>query len=223
MSDLPSREPQPVEVPIDGVLTGLLLLPQRAAGLVLFVHGGGGNKYSRRNRAVASVLNRGRIATLLFDLLTLEEQEIDGQTQEIRFDIPLLAGRVVRVVDWMAADERTAGLPIGLFGAGSGAGAALAAAAERSREVRAVVCRGGRPDLAGAALASVVTPTLLLVGGLDPEVLRLNREAVPRMPAEPRLEVIPGATHLFEEAGKLDEVALQARDWFLAHFEQRES
>lgn len=222
MTDIPSREPQPVEVPIDGVMTGLLLLPQGAAGLVLFVHGGGGSKYSRRNRTVAGVLNRGRIATLLVDLLTPEEQEIDGQTQEIRFDIPLLTERVVHAVDWMVEDARTAGLPIGLFGSNTGAAAALGAAAERPRLVRAVVCRGGRPDLAGAALSSVTVPTLLLVGGLDPEVLRLNREAVQQMPAEPRLEVIPGATHLFEEAGKLDEVALQARDWFLQHFEQLE-
>lgn len=218
MTDIPSREPQPIEVPIDGALTGFLLLPQGAEGLVLFAHGGGSSKFSRRNRAVSEILHRGRIATLLFDLLTPEEQGHDEQTRELRFDIALLTGRVIRAVDWACTDERTRELPLGLFGSSTGAAAALAAAAERRREVRAVVCRGGRPDLAAGALPQVAAPTLLIVGGLDQEVLKLNRDAALKMPGEPRLEVIPGATHLFQEAGKLDEVALLARDWFLEHF-----
>jgi putative phosphoribosyl transferase len=218
MYDIPSREPTPVEVPIDGTSSGFLLRPQGAAGLVLFAHGSGGSKYSRRNRAVADILHRGRIATLLFDLLTPEEQETDAQTQELRFDIALLTGRMIRAVDWASADSRTADLPLGLFGASTGAAAALCAAAERHREVRAIVCRGGRPDLATGALSQVLAPTLLIVGSLDRGVLQLNRNATDQLPSNSRLDVISGATHLFEEAGKLDEAARRARDWFLEHF-----
>jgi len=202
----------------DGDLAGFLLRPQGASGLVLFAHDTGSSKYSRRNRAVADILNLGRIATLLFDLLTPQEQKIDEQTRELRFDIPLLTGRVIRAIDWASADQRTADLPLGLFGASTGAAAALGAAAERHRDVRAVVCRGGRPDLAAGALSQVFAPTLLIVGSLDRDVLQLNRDAARQMPSQPRLEVIARATHLFEEAGKLDEVARRARDWFLQHF-----
>jgi dienelactone hydrolase len=183
-----------------------------------FAHGNGSSRYSRRNRAIADILNRGLIATLLFDLLTPQEQVLDEQRRELRCDIPLLTGRVIRAVDWASTDQRTSDLPLGLFGASNGAAAALCAAAERHREVRAVVCRGGRPDLAAGALTQVFAPTLLIVGGLDQEVMRLNRDAADHMPSKPRLDVIPGATHLFEEAGKLYEVALRGRDWFLRHF-----
>jgi putative phosphoribosyl transferase len=218
--EIPSREPQAIEVPIDGVVTGFLLRPQGAKGLVLFAHGGGSSKYSHRSRAIADTLNRARIATLLFDLLTPDEQEIDEQTRELRFNIPLLTGRVIRAVDWASTDQRTADLPLGIFGASTGAAGALCAAAERPREVLAVVCRGGRLDLAGGALSHVVAPTLLIVGSLDREVLRLNRVAADQMPAEHRLDVIAGATHLFAEAGKLDEVGRRGRDWFLQHFRE---
>jgi pimeloyl-ACP methyl ester carboxylesterase len=218
MTDIPSREPRPVEVPIDGILCGFLLQPQSARGLVLFAHGGGSNRFSRRNRAIAEILHRARIATLLVDLLTDREQEIDAQSRVLRFNIPLLTGRLIRAVDWIGTDERVGGLALGLFGSGTGAAAAIGAAAERQREVRAVVCRGGRLDLAAGALSQVFAPTLLIVGGLDPVVLKLNRDAAREMPARPRLEIIPRATHLFEEAGKLDEVGFLSRDWFLQHF-----
>jgi putative phosphoribosyl transferase len=218
--EIPSREPQPIEVAIDGVVTGFLLRPQGAKGLVLFAHGGGSNKYSRRNRVIADILNRALIATLLFDLLTPEEQAIDEETRKLRLDIALLSGRVICAVDWARADPRTADLPLGLFGASTGAAAALCAAAERRREVRAVVCRGARPDLAAGALPQVIAPTLLMVGSMDREVLRLNRAAADQMPAKPRLDVISGATHLFAEAGKLDDVGQRGRDWFLQHFRE---
>jgi dienelactone hydrolase len=218
MTDIPFREPRPVEVPVDGVLSGFLLQPQSARGLVLFAHSGGSNKFSRRNRAVAEILHRARIATLLFDLLTPREQEVEAQRRGHGFDIPLVTGRVIRAVDWAIEDERTARLALGLFGSGTGAAAVLGAAAERQREVRAVVCRGGRLDLAAGALSQVFTPTLLIVGGLDREVLKLNRDAANEMPARPRLEIVPRATHLFEEAGKLDAVGYLSRDWFLQHF-----
>lgn len=217
MIDIPSREPRPIEVPVDGTLSGFLLKPQGATGLVIFAHGSGGSRFSRRNRVVAGVLNRGRLATLLIDLLTPEEQELDEPTRELRLGVPLLAARLIRAVDWAGEDPLTADLPLGLFGANTGAAAALCAAAERPRRVRALVCRGGHLEQAAGALSQVLAPTLLLVGELDREVLRVNLAAARQMPVAPHLEVVPGATHKFEEAGKLDTVAREGRDWFLKH------
>lgn len=213
------RETIEVGVPIEGgELPGFLDLPQQPSGLVLFAHGSGSSRFSRRNQAVADLLYRGGIATLLFDLLTPEEHEIDQFTAELRFDIPLLVERLVRAVDWAAVDQRTSQLPIGLFGASTGAAAALGAAAQRPQAVRAVVSRGGRPDLGGEALPEVEQPTLLIVGSLDQQVLEMNRSAARKMRVEPKLEIVPGASHLFEEAGKLEVAAMLARDWFLEHF-----
>lgn len=190
---------------------GTLTLPDGARGLVVFAHGSGSSRFSPRNRQVAEELNEQALGTLLIDLLTAEEEQVDLRTAELRFDISLLAERVVGAVDW--AEER--GLPIGAFGASTGAAAALVAAAERPQLVRAVVSRGGRPDLAGDALPRVEAPTLLIVGGNDQAVLDLNRQAMERMRAETRLEIVPGASHLFEEPGALDDVVRLARDWFL--------
>jgi dienelactone hydrolase len=190
---------------------GTLTEPEEARGLVVFAHGSGSSRFSPRNRQVADVLHGTGLATLLVDLLTEEEEQVDLRTRELRFDIGLLGERVTAAVDW--ATER--GLPIGAFGASTGAAAALVAAAERPVAVRAVVSRGGRPDLAGEALRRVGAPTLLIVGGADPVVLDLNREAMEQMTAETSLEVVPGATHLFEEPGALDRVAELARDWFV--------
>jgi pimeloyl-ACP methyl ester carboxylesterase len=202
-------------VPIEaGGLPGFLELPQPSLGLVLFAHGSGSSRFSRRNRAVADALNRGGIATLLFDLLMPPEHDIDQRTAEYRFDIPLLTRRLIDAVDWASADPRTARLGIGLFGASTGAAAALGAAAARPRQVRAVVSRGGRPDLAADALGNVHQPTLFIVGGLDQAVLALNRQAAARMPDQPELQIITGASHLFEEPGKLELVSALARDWF---------
>ncbi|MBK1707327.1 dienelactone hydrolase family protein [Halochromatium glycolicum] len=213
------RETIEVGVPIEGgELPGFLDLPQQASGLVLFAHGSGSSRFSRRNQAVADVLYRGGIATLLFDLLTPNEHEVDQHTAELRFNISLLVERLVRGVDWATADPRTSALPLGLFGASTGAAAALGAAAQRPQPVRALVSRGGRPDLAGEALAEVEQPTLLIVGSLDQQVLEMNRSAARKMHIEPKIEIVPGASHLFEEAGKLDTVAFLARDWFLEHF-----
>lgn len=189
---------------------GTLTLPEPAFGLVVFAHGSGSSRFSPRNRRVAEALDRAGLGTLLIDLLTEGEEEIDLRTAELRFDIPLLAARVTGAVDWAATNE----LPIGLFGASTGAAAALVAAAERPELVEAVVSRGGRPDLAGAALLRVEAPTLFLVGERDPVVLELNRRAMGRMSAETRLEVIPGASHLFEEPGALEAVCRLAREWF---------
>jgi pimeloyl-ACP methyl ester carboxylesterase len=193
-----------------------LTVPEEARGVVLFAHGSGSSRHSPRNRRVAEVLHDARLATLLLDLLTADEEEIDLVTREHRFDISLLARRLVGAVDWLAARKETAELPLGCFGASTGAAAALVAAAEREARVGAVVSRGGRPDLAGDALERVRAPTLLIVGERDPLVLDLNREASARIPGETRLEIVPGATHLFEEPGALEQVSRLARDWFLA-------
>jgi putative phosphoribosyl transferase len=197
-------------------LGGNLTVPDGARGVVLFAHGSGSSRHSPRNRRVADVLHDARLATLLIDLLTAEEEQVDLATREHRFDIELLAGRLVGAADRLADDPRTSGLPLGYFGASTGAAAALVAAVERPA-ARAVVSRGGRPDLAGDALDRVEAPALLIVGGRDSVVLDLNRQAMERMHAETRLEIVPGATHLFEEAGALDEVARLARDWFVAN------
>jgi dienelactone hydrolase len=185
--------------------------------VVLFAHGSGSSRHSPRNRHVAQVLHDGGFATLLLDLLTPREESIDSRTGELRFDIPLLARRLVGALDWLARDGSLGALPVGLFGASTGGGAALVAAAERPARVRAVVSRGGRPDLADAALPRVQAPTLLIVGGRDEEVLALNRAAERRMHGTVHLAVVPGATHLFEEPGALDEVARLATEWFARH------
>ena len=201
-----------VRLDVAGVsLGGTLTLPDGARGLVVFAHGSGSSRFSPRNREVADVLHAAGTGTLLMDLLTAEEEQVDLRTRELRFDIRLLGERVVGALDWAAAEHA---VPLGAFGASTGAAAALVGAAERPALVRAVVSRGGRPDLAGDALPRVHAPTLLIVGGDDPVVLDLNRRAMERLEAETRLEVVSGASHLFEEPGTLDRVAELARDWF---------
>ncbi|MDP1537006.1 MAG: dienelactone hydrolase family protein [Burkholderiales bacterium] len=194
----------------------MLSIPERASGVVMFVHGSGSSRFSPRNRRVAGVLDAGGLGTLLFDLLTAQEQEIDERTAALRFDIGLLTRRLIDAVDWLVERPDTRGLRIGLFGASTGA-AALAAAAERPERIAAVVSRGGRPDLALPVLPRVRAPTLLIVGGLDQPVISMNRRAATALGCEHRLEIIPGATHLFEEPGTLDQVACLARDWFMEH------
>lgn len=199
----------------DAELVGDLQLPVDSRGLVLFAHGSGSSRLSPRNRYVAEELNRVGLATLLFDLLTPEEHQIDQVTAELRFDIALLTRRLGDAVDWAISQPQIGSLRIGLFGASTGAAAALNVAADKPGDIAAVVSRGGRPDLADQALPRVAAPTLLIVGGFDEQVLQLNRHAAERMSAETRLEVVPGATHLFEEVGKLEEVARLASSWFL--------
>ena len=201
------------EVRLDGTLT----IPDKAQGIVVFAHGSGSSRFSSRNRYVAGVLNDGGLATLLFDLLTAEEHEIDVYTRELRFDIDMLSARMVATLDWLGGEGTVSKLPIGLFGASTGAAAALNAAAARPDRVAAVVSRGGRPDLAMAALPKVVAPTLLIVGGLDFQVIEMNRAAQAALQAPCQLDIVEGATHLFEEPGTLEQVALLARDWFLKH------
>ncbi len=195
-------------------LEGALHLPLARQGLVLFAHGSGSSRHSPRNRAVAGVLQAAGLGSLLMDLLTADEEREDARTGHLRFDIPRLASRLLSAAEWLEAQPDTAGTPLGIFGASTGAGAALVTAAERPAAIQAVVSRGGRPDLAGDALARVRAPTLFIVGGDDVEVLALNRAALERLPGEKRLEIIPGATHLFEEPGALEEVARLATDWF---------
>jgi len=210
-----------IRVPIDHHwLHGDLAVPLNPKGLVVFAHGSGSSRHSPRNRSVAQVLQQHGLATLLIDLLTEQEEAVDERTAHLRFDINLLAVRLVAIIDWLKRQSDTASLPIGLFGASTGGGAALVAAAAQPQDIAAVVSRGGRPDLAGAALAGVTTPTLLIVGGRDTPVIEMNREAMARTHCEVVLEIVPGATHLFEESGALDHVAALAADWFercLAH------
>lgn len=194
-----------------------LALPAAARGIVLFAHGSGSSRFSPRNREMAQQLNEARLATLLVDLLTADEDAVDERTRQLRFDIGLLADRLVDLTDWLGADERTARLNIGYFGASTGAAAALAAAAQRPDTVHAVVSRGGRPDLAKQALARVRAPTLLIVGGNDGAVIDLNRQALELLRSQKRLTIVPGATHLFEESDALGTVSSLARDWFLRH------
>ncbi len=202
-------------IPVGDVeLEGNLNLPPDAIGIVLFAHGSGSSRFSPRNQYVAKQFNAQKIGTLLFDLLTVEEEEIDMVTAEYRFNINLLAERLIGATQWLKNDPQTQNQNLGYFGASTGAAAALIAAAKLPNDVSAVVSRGGRPDLAGEYLAGVVAPTLLLVGGLDVEVIELNRQAMAQMPAEKKLVIIPGATHLFEEPGKLEEVANFSIDWF---------
>ena len=197
-------------------LAGDLTVPAGANGVVLFAHGSGSSRASPRNVWVAARLARPGLATLLFDLLTPEEEQRDVHTREHRFDIPLLSQRLVLATDWVDAQPELRALPIGYFGASTGAGAALVAAAERRERIGAVVARGGRPDLAGIdALAQVTAPTLLVVGGNDDVVIDLNRRALAAMRCEKRLEIVPGATHLFEEPGALEQVAATASQWLV--------
>jgi putative phosphoribosyl transferase len=198
-------------------LDGDLSVPRAARGVVAFAHGSGSSRHSSRNRYVARELRRAGLGTLLMDLLTPEEEEADARTGHLRFDIDLLARRLMAATEWLRAEAETGRLPIGYFGASTGGGAALAAAAERPEDVGAVVSRGGRPDLAGPALPRVQAPTLLIVGGRDEPVIAMNEEALARLRCEKRLEIVPGATHLFEEPGALEEVARLARDWFDRH------
>jgi dienelactone hydrolase len=188
-------------------------LPDGARGLVLFAHGSGSSRHSPRNVQVAARLRAAGFGTLLLDLLTADEERVDARTRRHRFDIPLLASRLTAAADWLAAAETTARLPLATFGASTGAAAALITAAERPDRVAAVVSRGGRPDLAGDALALVRAPTLLIVGGADPQVLALNRAAAAQLTAEHEVSVVPGATHLFEEPGALDEVVARTVAW----------
>lgn len=206
-----------IQVPVGAVtLAGHLVVPERPTGIVVFAHGSGSSRHSPRNRAVADVLNRAGLATLLFDLLTPQEEQLRANV----FDISLLAGRLVEVSKWLAAKSQTAALPLGYFGASTGAGAALAAAADRRVKVAAVVSRGGRPDLAGWALKNVSAPTLLIVGSHDEAVLELNRQAKAMMSGTCELAIVTGATHVFEEAGAIEKVARLARDWFLEYFDR---
>jgi putative phosphoribosyl transferase len=205
------------------LLEGNLSLPKGARGIVLFAHGSGSSRFSPRNRYVARLLNQGKLATLLVDLLSPEEEAVDQRTAQLRFNIGLLAERLVAVTDWFVEQPNTRPLPIGYFGASTGAAAALVAAAERPKIVRAVVSRGGRPDLAGPALAHVEAPTLLIIGGSDPLVIELNRAALAQLRCEKRLVIVPGATHLFEEPGTLDEVARLARQWFERYLMREET
>jgi pimeloyl-ACP methyl ester carboxylesterase len=198
------------EVELKGFLEGR----EAATGLIVFVHGSGSSRFSVRNNQVAQFLREQGFATLLMDLLTVSEDQVDAITRELRFNIPLLAQRVSETLGWLARHDEVGRLPVGLFGASTGAAAALIAAASQPTRVSAVVSRGGRPDLAADALEAVQTPTLLIVGSADAEVLRLNRIAMSRIPAETQLVTIEGATHLFEEPGTLDQVAQHAADWF---------
>ena len=198
-------------------LEGDLNLPDAATGLVIFAHGSGSSRLSSRNRYVADVLNQAGLATLLFDLLTAAEQQVDDYTRHLRFDIGLLTRRLTAAVDWAKGGGATAALPIGLFGASTGAAAALSTAAHRPQSVGAVVSRGGRPDLAGEDLPAVKAPTLLVVGGRDDVVIKLNQQAARMLGCEHKLEIVPGATHLFEEPGTLTKAAELARDWFVKH------
>jgi len=202
-------------------LEGNLSVPEHAAGIVLFAHGSGSSRHSPRNRYVAHELRERRFATLLIDLLTADEDAVDLETAQYRFDIRLLADRLVGVTDWLADYTDTQTLSVGYFGASTGAGAALVAAAERPNVVCAVVSRGVRPDLAGSALRRVKAPTLLIVGGNDLPVIQMNREAMVEIPSERKLEIVPGATHLFEEPGALEKVASLAGEWFETYLERR--
>jgi putative phosphoribosyl transferase len=199
------------------MLEGNLSLPDDARAIVLFAHGSGSSRHSPRNRRVAALLNEAKLATLLVDLLTPAEEAIDLRTAQLRIDIGMLAERLVGATDWLTQSRRTRDLRIGYFGASTRASAALAAATERPGAVSAIVSRGGRPDLAGPALPRVPAPTLLIVGGNDTIVIELNRAALAQLRGEKQIAIVPGATHLFEEPGALDEVARLARDWFGRH------
>lgn len=218
MSTSGSVECREVEVKAGRLsLPGTLCLPSDTTGIVVFAHGSGSSRFSSRNRFVADYFNHAGLGTLLFDLLTAEEHAVDELTREHRFDIPMLGERLTRTVDWLRVEPATSRLRIGLFGASTGAAAALIAAAQRPEDVAAVVSRGGRPDLAENHLPQVRSPVLLIVGGLDGPVIGMNRSAADALRCEHQVEIVPGATHLFEEPGKLEEVARLARDWLLRY------
>lgn len=210
-----------VLVPISPGITlpGILNIPQNATGIVLFAHGSGSSRYSPRNQFVASHLNEGNLATLLIDLLTPDEEAIDMRTRHLRFDINLLSERLSATTDWLLENEETKALRIGYFGSSTGAAAALIAAADKGSKIGAVVSRGGRPDLAASALARVKSPTLLIVGGNDDVVIELNQQAFNLLKTEKKMEIVPHATHLFEEPGTLEEVARLASLWFIKHLQ----
>jgi putative phosphoribosyl transferase len=211
----PFATERPVRLDLaDVVLNGDLALPPDPRGLVVFAHGSGSSRHSSRNRAVAEILHQGHFGTLLLDLLTDDEERTDVVTAEFRFDIVMLGDRVVGAIDWAGIHQATQSLPLGLFGASTGAAAALIAAARRPKAVRAVVSRGGRPDLAGDALRGVTAPTLLIVGGRDEVVIDLNRQALAQLNAPKDLQIVPDASHLFEEPGTLARAAQLASDWF---------
>ncbi|ADE36601.1 dienelactone hydrolase family protein [Methanohalophilus mahii] len=199
------------------ILEGDLEIPEGAEGIVIFAHGSGSSRHSIRNKTVAKMLRQNKMATLLFDLLTPEEEEIDNVTAHLRFDIDLLSERLIGTTDWVLQNPATKNLNIGYFGASTGAAAALSAASKRSDKIGAVVSRGGRPDLAEKALPDVETPTLLIVGGKDYQVIDMNREALKMLNCKKELQIIPGATHLFEEQGALEEVAKVAGNWFMEY------
>lgn len=205
-----------VKIPINNIhLNGILQIPNDAKNIVLFAHGSGSGRLSIRNQHVANILNKANMATLLFDLLTQIEEQVDEITREHRFNIPLLASRLMTVTDWLSEQPKTQGLIVGYFGASTGGGAALQAAAKKQGVVKAVVSRGARPDLAATALAHVKAPTLLIVGELDEAVIEINKNAIKEMHCITKLEIISGATHLFEEPGTLDEAARLAKEWFI--------
>jgi putative phosphoribosyl transferase len=212
---------EPVRIDLGPVaVDGDLHVPERATGLVIFAHGSGSSRFSRRNRAVAKVLEHAGFATLLLDLLTRDEEAEDERTAKYRFNIALLGERVVGAVDWAQARSDVRQLPIAFFGASTGAAAALMAAAARPTVTRAIISRGGRPDLAEDALEQVQVPTLLIVGGDDTPVIEMNRDAMRRMRAPVTLEIVPGATHLFEEPGALEQVARLATVWCRRHLNE---
>jgi putative phosphoribosyl transferase len=210
-----------IEIPINSIsLSGILQIPEKANSIVLFAHGSGSSRFSVRNQQVAAVLNEVNIATLLFDLLIPLEEKVDDLTREHRFNIELLASRLVAATDWVLQQPKMNHFSIGYFGASTGGGAALQAAAQRQSVVKAVVSRGGRPDLAGAALSQVNAPTLLIVGGLDEAVIEMNQNAMDEMRCVTKLEIVPGATHLFEEPGTLNKVAELAKNWFISYMDK---
>lgn len=209
-----------IQIPLSPVtLDGNLIVPTEATGIVLFAHGSGSSRHSPRNKFVAETIRKAGLGTLLFDLLTPDEEAIDIQTRHLRFDIGMLAERLVKTAKWVLAQKNTSDLRIGFFGASTGGGAALVAAAKLGIEAGAVVSRGGRPDLAGDALSRVTAPTLLIVGEYDDVVIQLNREAFDQLKCEKRLDIVPKATHLFEEPGALEEAARLATDWFVEHLQ----
>jgi len=209
------RIDQEIMIPIgENQLAGFLSIPENAKGLVLFAHGSGSSRHSKRNQFVAKYMQEEGLGTLLFDLLSEEEEKIDEMNRELRFNIPLLSERLIKTTEWVLSYEPTHGLGIGLFGASTGAAAALIAAAELSKDVKAVVSRGGRPDLAGSKLMHVKAPTLLIVGGADYGVIELNDKAFGLLTCEKKFEIVPHATHLFQEPGTLEEVGHKASIWF---------
>lgn len=212
------KENRDIEIPAGNVqLNGELIIPEGATGIVLFAHGSGSSRHSPRNQFVARVIREGGIGTLLFDLLTREEESVDIYTRHLRFDIRLLAERLIDATRWLEKESDTRDLNVGYFGSSTGGGAALVAAAELGADVKAVVSRGGRPDLAGAALPKVTAPTLLIVGERDEPVIEMNEKALAQLNCEKELKIVPNATHLFEEPGTLEEVARLATEWFKRH------